>query len=113
MTLGEVPGTFYYGVSHAPAGEMLSLELVGKTEISNRYTVNFGGKRVELLWAKNRHTKNLIAYRHWLEDLSAAVSAGIEEGKSLEQSQWSITLENTKIGLVLRSAGAYNVKLPR
>jgi glyoxylase-like metal-dependent hydrolase (beta-lactamase superfamily II) len=127
---------------------------------SDKYTVTLGGKHVELIWAKNRHSSDLIdmyfpeervlfagdyiwlkrmccnfefdrrpiatwiasikaleqldfdtvvnshwdagtkadliEYRHWLEDLAAAVSAGMKEGKSLEELQKTIKLDKYK-----------------
>jgi len=126
----------------------------------DRYTVNLGGERVELIHAGGRHTSDLydvyfpaekvlfaqdyvwinrmccisafdrrplqtwidsvkklealdfdiivnshwdagtkadvVAFRHYLEDLQAAVSQGIREGKSLEELQRTVTLDKYK-----------------
>lgn len=126
----------------------------------DRYTITLGGKRAELIWAKNRHTSDmidtyfpdervlfagdyvwinrmccnfsfdrrpmatwiasikalealdfdtvinshweagtkadLVAFRQWLEDLQAAVSAGIKAGRSLEDLQKTIKLDKYK-----------------
>jgi len=127
---------------------------------SDTYTVTLGGKHVEMIWAKNRHSNDLtdmyfpeertlfagdyiwinrmccnfefdrrpiaqwiasiksletldfdvlvnshyesgtkadlIAYREWLEDLKAAVSAGIKQGKTVEELQKTIRLDKYK-----------------
>jgi glyoxylase-like metal-dependent hydrolase (beta-lactamase superfamily II) len=39
---------------------------------------------------------DLVAYRHWLEDLQAAVSAGIAQGKSVDELKKTIRLEKYK-----------------
>ena len=136
----------------------------------DRYTVTLGEQRVELIWARNRHTDDLIdvyfpdhrvlfagdyiwinrmccnfgfderpmstwidsitalealdfdilinshfesgtkadlvAFRQWLEALSAAVSAGIDDGLSLEQMQESIRLDE------YRDWAGYGEQLP-
>ena len=126
----------------------------------DQYTITSGGQHAQLIWAKNRHSSDLldiyfpdekvlfagdyiwinrmccgwdydrrpmstsiasikalealdftilinshyeqgtkadlVAFRHWLEDLQAAVSAGIKAGKSLEELQKTITLDKYK-----------------
>jgi glyoxylase-like metal-dependent hydrolase (beta-lactamase superfamily II) len=136
----------------------------------DQYTITQGGQRVQLIWAKNRHTSDLIdvyfpgervlfagdylwinrmccnfafdrrsistwiasiralesldfdtvinshyesgtkadliAFRQWLEDLQAAVSAGIKAGKTVEELQKTITLDKYK------SWAGYDMQLP-
>jgi glyoxylase-like metal-dependent hydrolase (beta-lactamase superfamily II) len=136
----------------------------------DRYTVTLGGKRVELLHARNRHTNDLydvyfpdervlfandyvwikrlccnfsfdrrpmttwiesiralealdfdilinshwesgtkadlVEFRQYLEDLMAAVSAGIKAGRSLEELQKTITLDKYK------DYAGYDMQLP-
>jgi len=126
----------------------------------DQYAITLGGKHVQLVWAKNRHTSDMldvffpeervlfagdylwfnrvccnfsfdrrsigtwirsikalepldfdilinshyesgkkadmVAFRQYLEDLEAAVSAGIKAGKSVEELQKTITLEKYK-----------------
>jgi glyoxylase-like metal-dependent hydrolase (beta-lactamase superfamily II) len=135
-----------------------------------RYTITLGGQHVELIWAKNRHTSDmldvyfpeervlfagdyvwinrvccgfdfdrrpmstwiesiralesldfdvlvnshyeqgtkadLVAFRQWLEDLQAAVSAGITSGASLEELQRTIRLDKYK------GWAGYDMQLP-
>ena len=126
----------------------------------DQYTITLGGQHAQLIWAKNRHTSDLldiyfpeekvlfagdyiwinrmccgfdydrrsmntwinsvkalealdftilvnshheqgtkadlVAFRQWLEDLQAAVSAGIKAGKSLDELQKTIKLDKYK-----------------
>ncbi len=136
----------------------------------DRYTITLGGQHAQLLWARNRHTSDLIdvyfpeqrvlfagdyvwinrmccnfsfdrrpmatwiasikalesldfdtlvnshyesgskadlvAFRRWLEDLQAAVSAGIKGGKTVAELQATLTLDQYK-GWV-----GYDMQLP-
>jgi glyoxylase-like metal-dependent hydrolase (beta-lactamase superfamily II) len=140
------------------------------TLFSDKYTLTLGGKRVELIWAKNRHTNDLIdiyfpeervlfagdyiwinrmccnfafdrrpvstwiasiralealdfdimvnshwesgtkadvvAFRQWLEDLSAAVTEGIRAGKSADELKTTIKLDRYK------NWAGYDMQLP-
>ena len=147
------------------------------TFTGDRYTVTLGGKRVELIHAKNRHTDDLIdmyfpdervlfsgdyiwtnrlccnfafdrrpmsvwvnsiralealdfdimvgshfeqaakqdvvTFRQYLEDLQAAVSAGIKQGRSLEELQKTIRLEKYSHFAGYKEAAPATATLPQ